>query len=77
MPKKDNIDAIRRVVGLSGDRIQMFEDALYINGAPVKRERISITAAGPSGPVEIRFQTCPTSQKKREALAVKKRCRTV
>ena len=56
VPKKDNIDAIRRVVGLSGDRIQMFEDALYINGAPVKRERISITAAGPSGPVEIRFQ---------------------
>jgi signal peptidase I len=40
LPKDDSIDYIKRVVGLPGDRIQMINGLLHINGVPVKRERI-------------------------------------
>ena len=33
-------DYIKRVIGLPGDRIQMIDGVLHINGQPVKRERI-------------------------------------
>ena len=40
LPKDDSTDYIKRVIGLPGDRIQMIEGLLHINGEPVKRERI-------------------------------------
>jgi len=40
LPKDDSIDYIKRVIGLPGDRIQMIDGVLHINGEPVKRERI-------------------------------------
>jgi signal peptidase I len=40
LPKDDSIDYIKRVVGLPGDRIQMIDGVLNINGVPVKRQRI-------------------------------------
>jgi signal peptidase I len=40
LPKDDSTDYIKRVIGLPGDRIQMIEGLLNINGQPVKRERI-------------------------------------
>src|SRR5262252_7047697 len=40
LPKDDSIDYIKRVIGLPGDRIQMIDGLLHINGTPVKRERI-------------------------------------
>jgi signal peptidase I len=40
LPKDDSIDYIKRVIGLPGDRIRVSEGALYINGQPVKREKI-------------------------------------
>ena len=40
LPKDDSIDYIKRVIGLPGDRIQMIDGVLYINGKPVQRERI-------------------------------------
>jgi len=40
LPRDDSTDYIKRVIGLSGDRIQMINGLLHINGQPVKRERI-------------------------------------
>ena len=40
LPKDDSIDFVKRIVGLPGDRIQMIDDVLQINGQPVKHERI-------------------------------------
>ena len=40
LPKDDTTDYITRVIGLPGDRIQMIDGVLHINGEPVKRERI-------------------------------------
>jgi signal peptidase I len=39
LPKDDSTDYIKRVIGLPGDRIQMIDGVLQINGQPVKRER--------------------------------------
>jgi signal peptidase I len=39
-PRDPSVDYIKRVIGLPGDRIQMREGALHINGEPVKRRRV-------------------------------------
>lgn len=38
LPKDNSTDYIKRVIGLPGDRIQMVDGILHINGQPVKRE---------------------------------------
>jgi signal peptidase I len=40
LPKDDSIDYVKRIVGLAGDRIQMIDGVLQINGQPVQHERI-------------------------------------
>jgi signal peptidase I len=40
LPRDDTTDWIKRLVGLPGDRVQMRDGQLYINGAAVKRERL-------------------------------------
>jgi signal peptidase I len=39
LPKDDSVDYIKRVIGLPGDRVQMVDGVLNINGEAVKRER--------------------------------------
>src|SRR5437868_11656552 len=39
LPSDDTIDYIKRVIGLPGDRIQVINGHLNINGKPVQRER--------------------------------------
>jgi signal peptidase I len=41
LPKDDTTNYLKRVIGLPGDRIKMVDGLLYINGIPVKRERVS------------------------------------
>ena len=40
LPKDPSTDYVKRVIGLPGDRIQMTNGLLHINGQPIKRERI-------------------------------------
>ena len=55
LPKDDSTDYIKRVIGLPGDRIQMIDGVLHINGVPVKRERIADFIDDESGsPVRVK-----------------------
>jgi len=36
LPRNDETDYIKRLIGLPGDRIQMIDNVLHINGAPVR-----------------------------------------
>jgi signal peptidase I len=40
LPKDGTTDYVKRIVGLPGDRIQMIDGVLQINGQPIKHERI-------------------------------------
>jgi len=40
LPSDPGTDYIRRAIGLPGDRIQMRDGVLHINGEPVQRERV-------------------------------------
>ncbi|HWP25542.1 MAG TPA: signal peptidase I [Xanthobacteraceae bacterium] len=40
LPSDDSTDYIKRVIGLPGDRIQMINGLLHINGEPVKRQQL-------------------------------------
>jgi signal peptidase I len=40
LPADTSTDYIKRVIGLPGDRIQMVDGVLHINGQPTRRERI-------------------------------------
>ena len=40
LPKDTSTDYIKRIIGLPGDTVQLKDSVLYINGKPVKRERV-------------------------------------
>jgi signal peptidase I len=62
LPKDDSIDYVKRIVGLPGDRIQMIDGVLQINGQAIKHERIDdfvITEDGAAKRVKRYRETLP------------------
>ena len=41
LPKDPSVTYVKRVVGIAGDHIRMRDGQLYLNGAPVQRERLT------------------------------------
>jgi signal peptidase I len=60
LPSDPSIDYIKRVIGFPGDRIQMIEGVLHINGQPVPRERKGTWASEEGGPaIPLYVETLP------------------
>jgi signal peptidase I len=50
LPRDNETDYIKRVIGLPGDEIQMIRGVLHINGEPIKKEKIEdVTLEDSSG----------------------------
>lgn len=64
LPRDNNQDYIKRVIGLPGDRIQMIGGILHINGAPVSKKPAGQFVADVEGRPVARFQeTLPNGVK--------------
>jgi signal peptidase I len=60
LPTDNATDYIKRVVGLPGDRIQVINGVLHLNGAAVQMERLGATGIGRTLATRYR-ETIPTS----------------
>jgi signal peptidase I len=61
LPSDNSTDYIKRVIGLPGDRIQVIDGLLHINGEPVDREQVRETRVG-QGAVTIYRETLPNGE---------------
>ncbi|MBL8671615.1 MAG: signal peptidase I, partial [Alphaproteobacteria bacterium] len=63
-PREERTDFIKRIVGMPGDRIQVRSGVLFVNGTPVKRDRIADYVYADryrQGRVDTYMETLPNS----------------
>src|SRR5262245_22495767 len=68
LPRDNKTDYIKRIIGLPGDRVQVKQGTLYINGEAVQRERIEDfvdTDSGYTRRVLQYIETLPNGRKHR------------
>jgi signal peptidase I len=59
-PPNPDLDYIKRLIGMPGDRIQMISGVLHINGEPVKREQTGTWTPETGGPaIPVFRETLP------------------
>ena len=63
VPLDNSTDFIKRVIGLPGDKIQMQEGVLYINGQAVPKRQLSDFVSIPDGDVRRYEETLPNGVK--------------
>ncbi|MDZ7713279.1 MAG: signal peptidase I [Rhodovibrio sp.] len=61
LPADNSTDYIKRVIGLPGDRIQVVDGILHINGEPVEREKVRETTVGQAS-VTVYRETLPNGE---------------
>lgn len=62
-PPENEIDYIKRIIGLPGDRIQVMKGILHINGEAVKRERVEDFVVDSYGRTAVQYiETLPNGR---------------
>jgi signal peptidase I len=60
LPSNPNVDYIKRLIGMPGDRIQVLNGVLHINGQPVTRESAGVWTPENGGPeIQVFIETLP------------------
>lgn len=59
LPSEPDIDYVKRVIGLPGDRIQMVGGVLHINGVPVKLQDVGDYSSGEVQSAKLQWETLP------------------
>lgn len=63
LPRDPSVDFIKRVVGLPGDRVQVVDSVLHINGEPVPRELVEeLPRQFGTGTVQLYKETLPNGR---------------